>query len=88
MCWKLRWTIPDRQGCAEELSPDTSFMRRECMPAIFWPVIPFPCKVDEYKIMDCLHEALGSMHITHGYDMACETISKTAQQRWKEEMHT
>ena len=38
--WKLRWTIPDRQGCAEELKPAASFMRRECMPAIFWPVNP------------------------------------------------
>ena len=54
--WKLRWTIPDRQGCAEELRPVTSFLRRECMPAIFWPVNPFPHKVDEYEIMDCLHK--------------------------------
>ena len=54
---KLRWTIPDRQGCAEELTPAASFMRRECMPANFWPMNPFPHKVDEYKIMDCLCEA-------------------------------
>ena len=78
---KLRWTIPDRQGCAEELRLATSFMRRECMPAIFWPVNPFPCKVDEYEIMDCLCQALGSIYITHAYDLACEMISKTACQR-------
>ena len=29
---KLRWTIPDRQGCGEELRPAASFMRRERMP--------------------------------------------------------
>ena len=58
------------------------------MPAIFWPVNPFPHKVDEYKIMDCLHEALGSIHITHAYDLACEMISEAAHQRWTEEMHT
>ena len=86
--WKLRWTIPDRQGCAEELRPATSFMRRECMPAIFWPVNPFPHRVDEYKIMDCICEALGSIHITHAYDLACEIISEAAHQRWTEEMHT
>ena len=33
--WKLRWTIPNRQGCAEELRLVISFMRRECMPTIF-----------------------------------------------------
>ena len=84
---RLRWIIPDRQACAEELRSATSFMRRECMPAIFWPVNPFPHKVDEYEIIDCLWEALGSISINHAYDLACETISKAAQQRWTEEMH-
>ena len=62
---KLRWTRPDRQGCAEELIPAASFMRRECIPVIFWPVNPFPHTADEYKITDCLSDALGSIHITH-----------------------
>ena len=84
---KLRWTIPNRQGCAEELRPAASFMRKECMRAIFWPVNPFPHKIDEYEIMDCLWEALGSISINHAYDLACETISEAAQQRWTEEMH-
>ena len=82
--WKLRWTIPDRQRCAEEPRPATSFVRRECMPAIFWPVNPFPHKVDEFQIMDCLREALSSISIDHAYDLACETISEAAQQRWIE----
>ena len=81
-------TIPDRQGYAEELRLAASFMRRECMPAIFWPVNPFPHTVNEYEIMDCLHEAVGSIPITHAYDLACEMISEAAHQRWTEEMHT
>ena len=83
---KLRWTIPDRQGCVEELRPSASFMRKEGMPAIFWPVNPFSCKVDEYEIMDFLREALGSISINHTYNHACETISEAAWQRWTEEI--
>ena len=79
--------MPDRQGCVEELRPATSFMRRECMPAIFWPVNPFPHEVDEYEIMDCLQEALGSTSINHAYELSCETISEAAWQMWTEEIH-
>ena len=48
---------------------------------------PFACKVDEYEIMDCLREALGSISINHAYNLACETISKAAHTRWTEEVH-
>ena len=31
---KLRWTISNRQGCAEELKPAAFFIRRECIPSL------------------------------------------------------
>ena len=57
------------------------------MPAIFWPVNPFPHKVSENEIMECLCEALGTISILHAYDLVCDTISEPAHQRWMEELH-
>ena len=47
----------------------------------------FSCKVNEFEIMDCLWEALGSISINHVYSLACKTISEAVQQRWTEEIH-